>query len=648
MILKRLTLKNFKSHKYSNIIFDKGITVIVGENGAGKSSILEGITYALFKKSNINQNDLIRKNETNLLMSVELIFEENGIEYKVIRKNSSSKSSSSLYVKVNNKFNLLAEGNTEVNNELKSIINMDMDLFLNAIYIKQGEISDLISKKPSERKKLIGKFLKIEDLERVWEKLPKIINVYEKKQEKFKGMVINENDVILDLKENRNNLKNLKKQLKDYEETKIKYENERNVFLKNKEFIEKQKSNHMILRNSIDSEKVGLKKLNDNKKEIKNELDLILEYETEFDSVREKLSSLENDSYDDMIIELKSENKSLEFENKSLEKSLDEISKVEMLCPICQSYIGDDKKEKLINEYEKKIIENDDIISNNKSDIDVYETKKKEYEYYNSRFIELKTLIKDKSDIEKQIKNLQLNIKTKKQKIKDLEKDFVKFKYNDTEYRDVINKIKELDNIISEYFEKIGITKGKISNTEVYINKLERDLENFEKVKMEIENLKIFIDLLQDLRFLYSKDGIQNDLRKISKVIIEKNTNMFFEKFNFDYSNLVIDDDFEVSLFRDDEEVSIDMTSGGEKIAVSIALRLGITQTIAQGNIDCMFLDEPTIHLDGIRVEELNNLLSNMDIVPQMIIVTHNPKLENLADVLMKIEKNNGISKVIL
>ena len=123
---------------------------------------------------------------------------------------------------------------------------------------------------------------------------------------------------------------------------------------------------------------------------------------------------------------------------------------------------------------------------------------------------------------------------------------------------------------------------------------------------------------------------------------------MFFEKFNFDYSNLVINDDFEVSLFRNDEEVSMDMTSGGEKISIAIALRLGITQTIAQGNIDCMFLDEPTIHLDDVRVEELNNLLNNMDIIPQMIIVTHNQKLESLADVLMKVEKNNGISKVIM
>ena len=40
MIFKRLRLKNFKSYANEVINFDKGITVIIGQNGAGKSSIL--------------------------------------------------------------------------------------------------------------------------------------------------------------------------------------------------------------------------------------------------------------------------------------------------------------------------------------------------------------------------------------------------------------------------------------------------------------------------------------------------------------------------------------------------------------------------------------------------------------------------------
>ena len=77
MIFKNLVLKNFKSHENTSIDFNPGITVIVGENGAGKSTIFEAISYALFKKTTSGQNNLVKsskdphvKNE----MSIELIF----------------------------------------------------------------------------------------------------------------------------------------------------------------------------------------------------------------------------------------------------------------------------------------------------------------------------------------------------------------------------------------------------------------------------------------------------------------------------------------------------------------------------------------------------------------------------------------------
>ena len=50
MIFKELILKNFKSHINSRVKFDQGTTLILGENGAGKSSIFEGINFALYKK----------------------------------------------------------------------------------------------------------------------------------------------------------------------------------------------------------------------------------------------------------------------------------------------------------------------------------------------------------------------------------------------------------------------------------------------------------------------------------------------------------------------------------------------------------------------------------------------------------------------
>ncbi|MDG6250973.1 SMC family ATPase, partial [Methanocalculus sp.] len=48
MILDRLTLKNFKRYRDQEFTFKDGITAIVGSNGAGKSTIMEAIVFALY------------------------------------------------------------------------------------------------------------------------------------------------------------------------------------------------------------------------------------------------------------------------------------------------------------------------------------------------------------------------------------------------------------------------------------------------------------------------------------------------------------------------------------------------------------------------------------------------------------------------
>lgn len=73
MIFTKLKLTNFKSHQNTTIQFDKGISVIVGENGAGKSTILEAISFALFKQHTAKKIDDLVRNNANV-MSVELEF----------------------------------------------------------------------------------------------------------------------------------------------------------------------------------------------------------------------------------------------------------------------------------------------------------------------------------------------------------------------------------------------------------------------------------------------------------------------------------------------------------------------------------------------------------------------------------------------
>ncbi|WP_054834939.1 AAA family ATPase [Methanobrevibacter arboriphilus] len=237
MIFTKLTLKNFKSHKDSVIDFKPGISIIVGENGAGKSSILDGISFALFKQFNGKINDLVRitKNKnSHELMSVSLEFISNGKEY-IVNRTRGSTSKAELIVKDSDGGSTrISSGDSSVNNEIQTILEMDGELFLNAIYIQQGEIANLISKTPSEKKKLIGRLLGVESLEKAWKNSLPLINIYENQKSELDGRTASSLDLNNDLKNKKIILEEIKikgnsieKEIKELEQLKSLKANEK-------------------------------------------------------------------------------------------------------------------------------------------------------------------------------------------------------------------------------------------------------------------------------------------------------------------------------------------------------------------------------------------------------------------------------------
>ncbi len=89
LIFKKLVWKNFLStgNNESTVYLDRDAsTLIVGANGAGKSTMLDALSYALFGKPHrsINKPQLVNSiNNKNCLVTVE--FEVGSNKYKIIR-----------------------------------------------------------------------------------------------------------------------------------------------------------------------------------------------------------------------------------------------------------------------------------------------------------------------------------------------------------------------------------------------------------------------------------------------------------------------------------------------------------------------------------------------------------------------------------
>lgn len=78
--------------------------------------------------------------------------------------------------------------------------------------------------------------------------------------------------------------------------------------------------------------------------------------------------------------------------------------------------------------------------------------------------------------------------------------------------------------------------------------------------------------------------------------------------------------------------------SGGEKVAIALALRLGMAYVMGSSRLDFIVLDEPTTHLDEERRKSLVRIITEafrtgLGPLSQMIIITHDAEIFENADV---------------
>ena len=424
---------------------------------------------------------------------------------------------------------------------------------------------------------------------------------------------------------------------------------------RNEKFISEYEENVRLLTKNKESYEEKLEKLQDLSKDIieyKHKLTTLNEDSKKLRNVDEDLESKEliSDELGGIILLIANHKEKRESYRQSYDNYNQAKGALEVL--------GDEEKiqyklKQVRNEIDNHVaniklaIDQDSHLSgdiNTKELEDRIDDLKKKNEEYN----QLKGFVQNKNALTNQLDSIKEDIGVSMNQIDITNNKIQASTYDSEKYEQIIVRYEMYERRNNTLSEDLAGVKGRARELIDNVNNLSEKLRTNEKFQQEYDDISDYINLLSHIRNLYSKNGIQKDLRNISRPLIQKYTKDFFNEFNFNYSDLTLDEDYEVTVYGPEGESSMTMVSGGEKIAIALALRLGITQAISKGEMDTILLDEPTIHLDNSRRHELINLLKDMSVLPQMIIVTHEPQLENAADNLIKVEKENGISKIVM
>lgn len=166
MIPVKLMLRNFMAYKSAETLdfTDIHVACLTGENGAGKSTILDAITWALWGKARTRQDDdLIHLGESE--MEVEFTFELADEVYRALRRRSSAgKGKSELHFHAHapdaGGWRTLTEGSIrQTQDKVNRLLRLDYDTFINSAFLLQGRADEFTNRKPAERKQILGDIL---------------------------------------------------------------------------------------------------------------------------------------------------------------------------------------------------------------------------------------------------------------------------------------------------------------------------------------------------------------------------------------------------------------------------------------------------------------------------------------------------------
>jgi len=160
MVLRHLRLTNFRQYETLNLGFYDGVTGIVGQNGAGKSTILEAILWCLFgsRASRTSKEGIKRQAAPDAEpCQVELDFSLETRNYTLSRALLGKSQRSE--AKLNQEGRLDAVTTREVDDYVIRLIGLNLKGFLSSFFARQKELNALSDARPADRKDHLAKML---------------------------------------------------------------------------------------------------------------------------------------------------------------------------------------------------------------------------------------------------------------------------------------------------------------------------------------------------------------------------------------------------------------------------------------------------------------------------------------------------------
>lgn len=185
MRIVALDLQDTKSYEKGHVEFTDGVNAIVGHNGAGKSTILEAIGFALFDcLTGYRQSDFVREGAKSAEIIVTIVSGLDDRSYQVIRRCGSSNSHSIHDPELGTK---ICDGKADVLTFLRQHMGVEPTadlarLFSDAVGVPQGTFTAAFLQTPAQRKVVFDPLLQVEEYKQAFDRLLEPVRTLQQQQ----------------------------------------------------------------------------------------------------------------------------------------------------------------------------------------------------------------------------------------------------------------------------------------------------------------------------------------------------------------------------------------------------------------------------------------------------------------------------------
>ena len=628
MIIKKVQLENYRSHSNITVEFTKGVNLILGKNGRGKTSILEAISTVMFNTKDRSGKEIgksyIKFGEKSSKVEIDFIAND-GREYNLKTEFFKTKPK-----KQTLKDMIGSEYDGDIQEKLEELCGIKKgfeETYENIVIAKQNEFINIFKDSGTTREKTFNKIFNTQIYKEMYDSfLKEAVDKYKSEKENLDSKInslkenmedkeqitnfLKEEEIIKntlnkDFFETTEIINKLSNEIKDYETTEI----ELNNLIKNiKDEENKIKKYLSLLKENIVEAKQA-KKAKIIVKETEKPYLEYLEIENRLKVLRENLDNLLDEQklniqYQNNIEKLELSNKNLKVDISNLEENISKNS---------------EKKENLESEISNLKIKEEDLDLKLKKYINLLD-KLEKLENFKNKKLEDKLkktteidILKEELSTNKRLYKTTDLLKTQikltnllkiEEKLKLLEEQKIIF---ETEIKTLKKSSKELSNKICPFLnEKCQNLEDKEAE-DYFSSKISIKTEELENLKKNIEEkTKILVEkvVFEDKKKQYFE--LEKSIKDLELSL--KNEEINLKEIELDIKNLGID----IQKLIENQEFQNSQMLREKKKELEVELR--------------------NLNLDEKR-ENLKNLLENLEREKEKILKNQNSIESNLKEI---------------